>query len=109
MVVKPTSFIANGRKGLVQPGIKCRGREYLRIIYGPEYAEPRKTNPHIRVSCRLICLKRDEDQNCRGTDSRAYCSVKGQTAATRTRSRQATVPRSRVRNAPTNASSTDRQ
>ena len=29
-----------GRKGLVQPGIKCRGREYLRIIYGPEYAEP---------------------------------------------------------------------
>ncbi|WP_194819036.1 polynucleotide kinase-phosphatase [Nocardia sp. XZ_19_385] len=22
---------------LVQPGVKCRGREYLRIIYGPEY------------------------------------------------------------------------
>src|SRR4051794_10551073 len=40
MVVKPMSFIARGRKGLVQPGIKCRGLEYLRIIYGPEYAEP---------------------------------------------------------------------
>jgi hypothetical protein len=26
---------------LVQPGIKCRGREYLRIIYGPDYTEPR--------------------------------------------------------------------
>ena len=40
MVVKPLLFIARGRKGLVQPGIKCRGREYLRIIYGPEYADP---------------------------------------------------------------------
>lgn len=40
MVVKPMSFVASGRKGLVQPGIKCRGREYLRLIYGPEYADP---------------------------------------------------------------------
>jgi protein phosphatase len=40
MVVKPMSFTARGRKGIVQPGIKCRGREYLRIIYGPEYADP---------------------------------------------------------------------
>jgi protein phosphatase len=40
MVVKPFSFVARGRRGLAQPGIKCRGREYLRIIYGPEYAEP---------------------------------------------------------------------
>jgi protein phosphatase len=40
MVVKPLSFVARGPKGLVQPGIKCRGREYLRIIYGPEYADP---------------------------------------------------------------------
>ena len=22
---------------MVQPAVKCRGREYLRIIYGPEY------------------------------------------------------------------------
>jgi len=40
MVVKPLSFVSRGRKGLVQPGIKCRGREYLRIIYGPKYADP---------------------------------------------------------------------
>ncbi len=40
MVVKPAAFLARGRKGLVQPGIKCRGREYLRIIYGPEYVRP---------------------------------------------------------------------
>jgi protein phosphatase len=37
MVVKPLSFVARGRRGLVQPAVKCRGREYLRIIYGPEY------------------------------------------------------------------------
>ena len=40
MVVKPHGFLARGGRGLVQPGVKCRGREYLRIIYGPEYADP---------------------------------------------------------------------
>lgn len=40
MVVKPLQFTAKGSKGLIQPGIKCRGREYLRIIYGPEYTAP---------------------------------------------------------------------
>ncbi len=40
MVVKPYDVIATGRKGLVQPAVKCRGRDYLRIIYGPEYAAP---------------------------------------------------------------------
>ena len=37
MVVKPIDFIARGRRSLVQPAIKCRGRQYLRIIYGPDY------------------------------------------------------------------------
>lgn len=37
MVVKPLDFMARGKKGWVQPAIKCRGPEYLRIIYGPEY------------------------------------------------------------------------
>jgi protein phosphatase len=37
MVVKPLDFIAKGSRGLVQPAVKCRGREYLRIIYGPDY------------------------------------------------------------------------
>lgn len=40
MVVKPLEFLAKNRRGLVQPAVKCRGREYLRIIYGPEYAAP---------------------------------------------------------------------
>jgi protein phosphatase len=40
MVVKPLSFVAKGQRGLVQPAVKCRGREYLRIIYGPEYTAP---------------------------------------------------------------------
>ena len=37
MVVKPLDFVVEGEKGLIQPAIKCRGPEYLRIIYGPEY------------------------------------------------------------------------
>ncbi|HEV2295331.1 MAG TPA: polynucleotide kinase-phosphatase [Tepidisphaeraceae bacterium] len=40
MVVKPLDFVVRGRKGLVQPAVKCRGSEYLRIIYGPEYDAP---------------------------------------------------------------------
>ena len=40
MVVKPLSFIHRGRRDLAQPAVKCRGREYLRIIYGPEYTRP---------------------------------------------------------------------
>jgi polynucleotide kinase-phosphatase len=38
MVAKPLSPVSRGRHGIAQPGIKCRGPEYLRIIYGPEYA-----------------------------------------------------------------------
>lgn len=38
MVVKPLDFIVIGRKGVLQPAIKCRGTEYLRIIYGAEYS-----------------------------------------------------------------------
>jgi protein phosphatase len=37
MVVKPADFIVRGPRGLVQPAVKCRGSEYLRIIYGPDY------------------------------------------------------------------------
>lgn len=37
MVVKPLDFVVRGKKGLVQPAVKCRGPEYLRIIYGPDY------------------------------------------------------------------------
>lgn len=37
MVVKPYDFISVDTEGVLQPAVKCRGREYLRIIYGPEY------------------------------------------------------------------------
>ncbi|WP_413252305.1 polynucleotide kinase-phosphatase [Streptomyces lydicus] len=41
MVVKPLqALVRRGDGRLVQPGVKCRGREYLRIIYGPEYTRP---------------------------------------------------------------------
>ena len=40
MVVKPFGNLTRTSKGLVQPGIKVRGREYLRIIYGPDYTDP---------------------------------------------------------------------
>ncbi len=40
VVAKPAEPIATTGGRFVQPGVKCRGREYLRIIYGPEYLEP---------------------------------------------------------------------
>lgn len=39
MVVKPLSWLVRDSRGLLQPAIKCRGREYLRLIYGPEHTE----------------------------------------------------------------------
>ncbi len=55
MVVKPLEFVAKGRRGLVQPAVKCRGREYLRIIYGPEYTLPENLD---RLRSRGVSGKR---------------------------------------------------
>lgn len=55
MVAKPFEFVAHGRRGLVQPAMKCRGAEYLRIIYGPEYALPENLN---RLRNRNVSAKR---------------------------------------------------
>jgi protein phosphatase len=55
MVVKPLDFVARGRRGLVQPAVKCRGREYLRIIYGPEYTAPENLE---RLRARGLSAKR---------------------------------------------------
>jgi protein phosphatase len=41
MVVKPLANLTHGAKGLTQAGLKVRGREYLRLIYGPDYTEAR--------------------------------------------------------------------
>ncbi|HEY9290604.1 MAG TPA: polynucleotide kinase-phosphatase [Microlunatus sp.] len=40
MVVKPYANLSRSAEGLVQPGLKVRGREYLRLIYGPDYLDP---------------------------------------------------------------------
>ncbi|MEO6034294.1 MAG: polynucleotide kinase-phosphatase [Verrucomicrobiota bacterium] len=55
MVVKPLEFIARSQRGLVQPAVKCRGREYLRIIYGPEYTAPENLD---RLRARGLSTKR---------------------------------------------------
>lgn len=55
MVVKPIDFVAKGRKGLAQPAVKVRGREYLRIIYGPEYTLPHNLE---RLKSRGLGAKR---------------------------------------------------
>ncbi|MEX2670762.1 MAG: polynucleotide kinase-phosphatase [Phycisphaeraceae bacterium] len=55
MVVKPMDFIVRHRGRLVQPAMKCRGREYLRIIYGPDYTEPEHL---IRLRSRRLGRKR---------------------------------------------------
>ena len=55
MVVKPLDFVAKGRRGIAQPGVKCRGREYLRLVYGPEYTAPANLN---RLRQRNLSAKR---------------------------------------------------
>jgi len=55
MVVKPFDFVVKGRRGLVQPAVKCRGREYLRIIYGAEYTA---VNNLERLRSRGLSTKR---------------------------------------------------
>lgn len=55
IVVKPLAFVAQGEKGLVQPALKVRGREYLRIIYGPEYDAPENL---LRLKARGLGAKR---------------------------------------------------
>jgi protein phosphatase len=55
MVVKPLEFAVRGSRGLVQPAVKCRGKEYLRIIYGPEYDAPENLS---RLRSRGLAAKR---------------------------------------------------
>lgn len=55
MVVKPREFVVRGKQGLVQPAVKCRGQEYLRIIYGPDYT----ADEHLsRLRARGLGAKR---------------------------------------------------
>jgi protein phosphatase len=55
VVIKPFDFIVKGKGGIIQPAIKCRGQEYLRIIYGPEYTMPENLE---RLRSRSLSTKR---------------------------------------------------
>lgn len=55
MVVKPETFIARRQTEVLQPAVKCRGPEYLRIIYGPEYLMPEHLT---RLKKRSLSRKR---------------------------------------------------
>lgn len=55
MVVKPWRFVQPGPRGFLQPAVKVRGREYLRIIYGPEYDAPHNLD---RLRGRALKAKR---------------------------------------------------
>ena len=55
MVVKPPNFIYKGKRGPVQPAVKVRGKEYLRLIYGPEYTLPQHLE---RLKTRNVSAKR---------------------------------------------------
>ncbi|WP_199443102.1 polynucleotide kinase-phosphatase [Umezawaea beigongshangensis] len=55
MVVKPMANLLRGKRGPVQPGLKVRGREYLRIVYGPDYTEPANL---ARLRQRAVGAKR---------------------------------------------------
>ncbi len=55
MVVKPLSFVSRDEHEIFQPAVKCRGKEYLRIIYGPEYSLPEHLT---RLKSRGIKAKR---------------------------------------------------
>jgi polynucleotide kinase-phosphatase len=55
MVVKPFDVLSRGRRFFVQPALKVRGREYLRIIYGPDYLEPENLS---RLKRRAVGTKR---------------------------------------------------
>lgn len=56
MVVKPLDYIARSKGRMIQPAMKCRGSEYLRIIYGPEYDAPENLE---RLKLRNVKMKRE--------------------------------------------------
>ena len=55
MVVKPEFFTARHKGEVIQPAVQCRGCEYLRIIYGPEYLIPENLK---RLKSRSLTRKR---------------------------------------------------
>lgn len=80
-------FIARRRKGVVQPAVKVRGREYLRITYGPDYTRPETLD---RLRQRGLGLKRSlpaESSPSASKRSNASCAASRCTVCTRRYSR----------------------
>ena len=71
MVIKSVEGIVSGKKGLLQPAIKCRGREYLRITCGPSYTEQ-----------ATLARLRQHQGNIRATASRRVWTHHGNNKAT---------------------------
>ena len=59
MVVKPAGNLTRGRRGVAQPGIKVRGPDYLRLVYGPDYTDPANL---ARLRHRNLGRKRSQAQ-----------------------------------------------
>lgn len=63
IVVKPIDFLAYHKGKLLQPAIKVRGREYLRIIYGMDYTNEafmkklKQRNPSRKMKNALLEFK----------------------------------------------------
>ena len=55
MVVKPLDGVCKVRRGRLQPALKCRGKKYLRLIYGPEHTVPEHRE---RLRTRKLTRKR---------------------------------------------------
>jgi len=78
MVVKPLEFVARNRRGLVQPAVKCRGREYLRIIYGPEYTAAENLE-RLRArglprNAPSLCVNSPRIDRSKGSSAKSHCA-----------------------------------
>ena len=94
MVVKPLDFVAPGRRGLVQPALKMRGREYLRIVYGPEYTAPEQPRAAQGSRSRPQTLARRPRVRARHRGARALRPRRAPAPGPRVRLRR---PRARER------------
>lgn len=55
LVIKPSTVVTKGRRGLAQPAMKVRSGECLRLVCGPEYSAPENLE---RLRTRKLGVKR---------------------------------------------------
>jgi PNKP adenylyltransferase domain, ligase domain len=65
MVVKPENTVTRHQGKLVQPGVKCRGLDYLRLIYGPTYPEQLEQlrERDYRLRCPMPKDRKDREKH----------------------------------------------